>query len=37
MDIDTGRRDFNLTLLLAQEEDEKSSWPMWKRIYKFLC
>ncbi len=37
MDVDTGRRDFNLTLLLAQEEDEKRSWPTWKKVYKFLC
>ncbi len=37
MDIDTGRRDFNLTLLLAQEQEEQRSWPRWKKIYKFFC
>jgi yeast amino acid transporter len=37
MDIDTGRRDFNLPILLAQEIEEKRSWPRWKRIYKYLC
>lgn len=37
MDIDTGRRDFNLPILLAQEAEEKRGWPRWKRVYKFLC
>ncbi|KAH9883736.1 amino acid permease [Xylariomycetidae sp. FL2044] len=37
MDIDTGRRDFNLPILLAQEAEEKRAWPRWKRVYKFLC
>ncbi len=37
MDIDTGRRDFNLTLLLVQEEEEKKGWPRWKKLYKFFC
>lgn len=37
MDIDTGRRDFNLPILLAQEAEERKVWPKWKRIYKFLC
>lgn len=37
MDIDTGRRDFNLPILLAQEMEEKRSWPRWKKIYKYLC
>lgn len=37
MDIDTGRRAFNLSILVAQEEEEKLSWPTWKKVYKFLC
>ncbi|KAK2611249.1 hypothetical protein N8I77_004609 [Diaporthe amygdali] len=37
MDIDTGRRDFNLSILLAQEMEEKRSWPKWKKWYKFFC
>ncbi|KAI0124647.1 amino acid permease [Xylariales sp. AK1849] len=37
MDIDTGRRDFNLPILLAQENEEKRVWPRWKKVYKFLC
>ncbi|KAL2756851.1 hypothetical protein ACRALDRAFT_1049084 [Sodiomyces alcalophilus JCM 7366] len=37
MDVDTGRRGFNLSILLAQEEEEKKAWPTWKKAYKFLC
>ncbi len=37
MDIDTGRRAFNLPLLVAQERDEKRYWPRWKKLYKFFC
>jgi amino acid transporter len=37
MDVDTGRRDFNLPILIAQEKAERRSWPVWKRVYKYLC
>ena len=37
MDVDTGRRDFNLPILLEQEVEERRSWPRWKRTYKILC
>ncbi|CAK7223390.1 histidine permease [Sporothrix eucalyptigena] len=37
MDIDTGRREFNLPLLVAQEQEEKLYWPRWKKLYKFFC
>ncbi|KFH47254.1 General amino-acid permease-like protein [Hapsidospora chrysogenum ATCC 11550] len=37
MDVDTGRRDFNVPILLAQEREERASWPTWKRLYKFVC
>ncbi|KAI6372418.1 hypothetical protein MCOR25_003739 [Pyricularia grisea] len=37
MDIDTGRRDFNLPILMAQEYEEKRNWPRWKRLYRFFC
>ncbi|KAL2885344.1 general amino-acid permease GAP1 [Ceratocystis lukuohia] len=37
INVDTGRRDFNLPLLIAQEHTQRRSWPKWKRIYKFLC
>jgi amino acid transporter len=38
MDIDTGRRDFGrLGIIKAQEEEERQSWPKWKRFYRFIC
>ncbi|KAK7415653.1 histidine permease [Neonectria magnoliae] len=37
MDVDTGRRDFNVPILVAQEREERETWPLWKRFYKFLC
>lgn len=37
MDVDTGRRDFNLPILKAQERGERAAWPRWKRFYKFVC
>ena len=37
MDIDTGRRDFNLPVLLAQEYEQRKNWPTWKKVYKFMC
>lgn len=37
MDVDTGRRDFNVPILLEQEVEERRAWPKWKRIYKIFC
>lgn len=37
MDVDTGRRDFNLPILIAQEKAEQRGWPTWKRVYKYIC
>ncbi|KAH8889567.1 amino acid permease [Thozetella sp. PMI_491] len=37
MDVDTGRRDFNLPILVAQEHEEKMNWPAWKKIYRYMC
>ncbi|KAK4150245.1 general amino-acid permease [Chaetomidium leptoderma] len=38
MDIDTGRRDFGrLGIIKAQEEEERHSWPKWKRFYRHIC
>jgi amino acid transporter len=37
IDIDTGRRDFNLPILISREVDEMRGMPRWKRAYKFLC
>lgn len=37
MDVDTGRRDWNLPILVAQEREERYGWPKWKKFYKFVC
>ncbi|EHK49927.1 hypothetical protein TRIATDRAFT_83082 [Trichoderma atroviride IMI 206040] len=37
MDIDTGRRDFNVPILVQQEREEWETWPKWKRFYKWMC
>lgn len=37
MDVDTGRRDFNVPILTAQEREERAAWPKWKHFYKFIC
>ncbi|KEZ44274.1 General amino-acid permease GAP1 [Scedosporium apiospermum] len=37
LDIDTGRREFALPILVAREAEEKRAWPRWKKVYKFLC
>lgn len=37
MDVDTGRRDWNLPILVQQEKEEWATWPKWKKWYKFVC
>jgi amino acid transporter len=37
MDVDTARRDFNVPILIAQESEERATWPQWKKAYKFIC
>ena len=37
MDLHTGKRDLNVKELLADEREERRSWPMWKKVYKFFC
>lgn len=37
MDLHSGKRDLDLTFLIAEEKAEKESWPRWKKVYKFLC
>lgn len=37
MDVDTGRREFNLPILMAQEKEERANWPRWKVFYKVVC
>lgn len=37
MDLVTGRRELDLTQLLAEERAERATWPAWKRWYKLFC
>jgi amino acid transporter len=37
MDVDTGRREFSLPILIAREKEARKAWPRWKKIYKLLC
>ncbi|KAL2266755.1 hypothetical protein VTJ83DRAFT_6107 [Remersonia thermophila] len=39
MDIDTGRRDWGgrLSVIKEQEDEERKSWPKWKRLYRIIC
>ncbi|KAK6544109.1 glyceraldehyde-3-phosphate dehydrogenase 1 [Orbilia ellipsospora] len=37
IDLVTGRRELDLAALLADERQERASWPAWKRIYKLFC
>lgn len=37
MDVDTGRRDIDITHLIEQEKAEQALWPAWKKFYKFFC
>ena len=37
MDLQTGRRELNLPVLLAEERAEQAAWPKWKKVYKTVC
>jgi len=37
MDLLTGRRDLDISALLAEERAEQATWPAWKRFYKLFC
>lgn len=37
MDVDTGRRNLNLPILMKQEEEQRALWPKWKILYRFFC
>ncbi|KAH7121875.1 amino acid permease/ SLC12A domain-containing protein [Dactylonectria estremocensis] len=37
MDITTGRRYVRAHILAEQEREEQAAWPLWKRVYRFLC
>jgi yeast amino acid transporter len=37
MDLHSGRRDLDLTYLMAEEREERKRWPAWRKVYKFFC
>ncbi|KAG5913608.1 hypothetical protein E4U53_004827 [Claviceps sorghi] len=37
VDVDTGRREYNAHWLHVREAEEREVWPLWKKLYKFLC
>ncbi|KAM5451269.1 histidine permease [Microsporum audouinii] len=37
MDLKTGRRDMDISDLIAEEREEREQWPAWKKFYKIFC
>jgi amino acid transporter len=37
IDIDSGKRELNLPVILAEERVEQARWPVWKKIWRTLC
>ena len=37
MDLHTGRRELDISHLVAEERAEIASWPRWKKAYKYFC
>jgi len=37
MDLQTGMRELDIRVLLAEERKEKKMWPRWKRWYNYAC
>lgn len=37
MDLNTGRREFDIQHLIEEERAEQAAWPIWKKVYKFFC
>ncbi|KAJ4509633.1 histidine permease [Exophiala dermatitidis] len=37
MDLFTGKREFNVKVLVAEERADRRNWPTWKKLYKFFC
>jgi len=37
MDLFTGKREFNVRSLVAEERADRQRWPRWKKMYKFFC
>ncbi|KIX09858.1 uncharacterized protein Z518_00939 [Rhinocladiella mackenziei CBS 650.93] len=37
IDVTSGRRELDLTQILAEERAEQATWHWWKKAYKFVC
>jgi amino acid transporter len=37
IDIDSGKRELDLPVILAEERAEQARWPVWKKIWRTLC
>ncbi|KAF4999889.1 hypothetical protein FGRMN_2127 [Fusarium graminum] len=37
MDVETGRRYLRVHIMTEQEREERRKWPLWKKVYLFLC
>ncbi|KAK6532097.1 hypothetical protein TWF694_003259 [Orbilia ellipsospora] len=37
IDLDSGRRDMNISEELAKDREEKAQWPRWKKIWHLFC
>uniref|UniRef100_A0A0D6R5R1 Amino acid permease/ SLC12A domain-containing protein n=1 Tax=Araucaria cunninghamii TaxID=56994 RepID=A0A0D6R5R1_ARACU len=37
IDLTSGRRELDLTEILAEERALKAQWPWWKKAYKYVC
>ena len=37
IDVTSGRREMDLSAILAEERAERAKWRKWKKVYKFLC
>lgn len=37
IDVTSGRREMDISALLAEERLEQERWPWWRKLYKFFC
>ncbi|KAF5585342.1 amino acid transporter AAT family [Fusarium subglutinans] len=37
MDLDTGRRSYRFDLDREQDADVRRTWPIWKKVFNYLC
>lgn len=37
IDLNSGRREYDLQHLIEVERAEQAAWPLWKKVYKFFC